>query len=284
MKYAVTGSTGALGSLVVRHLLDQKVPSSSIIALARSQAKAAHLADLGIEIRLADYGRPSTLESALKGIDRLLLVSGSEVGKRLEQHKNVVFAAKMAGVKLLVYTSISHADTSVNPLAPEHKGTEEVIKNSGISFVILRNNWYTENYLNDVKFARTTGTIEAAAGAGKVCSASRKDYAEAAARVLIGEGHAGKIYELSGEPWDYNTLAKAASEVLGRPVVYNAVSEAQRTQSLLAAGLPKETAGFVVALDLSIEAGTLADAGGDLEKLLRRKPQSLIDTLKTLVS
>jgi NAD(P)H dehydrogenase (quinone) len=280
MIYAVTGSTGAFGSLVIQRLLDFKVPASSIVALVHNQSKTAHLVNLGLETRLADYDQPSTLDRALQGVDRLLLVSGSEVGKRLRQHTNVISAAKKAGVKLLVYTSLSHADTSVSPLAPEHKGTEEFLKTSGVPFVILRNNWYTENYSTDLKQARTTGIIEAAVGTGKVASASRSDYAEAAARVLIGEGHAGRTYELAGEAWDYNALAKAASEVLGRPVVYKTVNAAQRTQSLMAAGLSQDAAGFVVALEQSIEAGSLAQAGEDLEKLLGRKPKSLTDGLK----
>jgi|WetSurMetagenome_2_1015567.scaffolds.fasta_scaffold00220_16 NAD(P)H dehydrogenase (quinone) len=279
MKYAVTGSTGSLGRLVVHHLIAMKIPPTSIVALARNQVKAENLVKLGVEVRIADYDKPSTLDAALKGIDRLLLVSASEVGKRLSQHENVIAAAKKAGVKLLAYTSLSHADTSISPLAPEHKGTEEIIKRSEIPFVILRNNWYTENYLNDVKTAKATGAIQAAVGTGKVSSASRIDYAEAAARVLAGEGHAGKIHELSGTPWDYNDLAKAASELLARPVVYKAVSAEERKRALLAAGLPDGAADFVVAIDLSIRNGALSAANDDLERLLGRKPQGLKEGL-----
>lgn len=280
MKYAVTGSTGAFGTLAIKHLLELNVPASSIIALARSPEKAAKFEEGGVEVRIADYDRLETLEGALAGAERLLLVSGSEVGKRLPQHRNVLSAAKKAGVKLIVYTSISNADDSVSPLAPEHKATEKMIKESGIPFVFMRNNWYTENYTQDVALAGKTGVIEAATGTGKVASASRTDYAEGAVRVLKGDGHENKIYELCGEPWDYNGLAKAASEVLGKPVVYKAVTPDERTQSLLAAGLSKEVAGFVVALDLSIAAGALANPGHDLEKLIGRKPQSLAEGLR----
>jgi NAD(P)H dehydrogenase (quinone) len=283
MTYAVTGSTGALGTLVIQHLLDLGVPSSSIVALARNKAKAAKLEDLGITIRIADYEEPSSLEKALHGVDHLLLVSGSEVGKRAGQHGNVISAAKKSGVSLLVYTSITRADTSVSPLAPEHKSTEEAIRKSGLPYVILRNNWYTENYIDDVKRAGTTGTLEAAVGKGKVSSASRSDYAEAAARVLVGEGHAGKIYELAGDAWDYSQLAHAASEILGSAVAFKALSPEQRTQSLLAAGMPQGVADFVVGLDRSIEAGALAEDSADLEHLLGRKPLSLKDGLKASV-
>lgn len=280
MKYAVTGSTGSFGALAISQLLALGIPASSIVALARNPSKTASLAALGVEIRIADYDKPASLAEALRGVDRLLLVSGSEVGKRSSQHANVLGAAKTAGVVFIVYTSLSHADSSVSPLAPEHRATEEALAKTGIPFAALRNNWYTENYLADLALARTTGIIEAAAGSGRVASASRKDYAEAAARVLLAGGQGGKTYELGGEAWDYEGLAKTASELLARPVAYKAVSAAQRTESLLAAGLAREVAGFVVALDQSIEAGALAQAGPDLERILGRKPQSLREGLK----
>ncbi len=284
MKYGVTGATGALGSLVIQSLIDMKVPASSIIAVVRNRSKAEHLASQGVEIRIADYEQPETLEEALKGIDRLLLISGNEIGKRFRQHSNVITAAKKAGIKLLAYTSVYHADTSVSPVAQEHRETEEAIRKSGIPHVLLRNNWYTENYLDDVKLSGKTGVIEAAAGKGRVSSASRRDYAGAAAKVLAGEGHEGKIYELCGEPWDYNDLAKAASQLTGRNVVYKTVSADERTGNLLAAGLTPEIAGFVVAIDRSIEAGTLDGDSRDLENLLGRKPQSLLEGLKASLS
>lgn len=284
MKYAITGATGPFGTTAIRRLLDWKIPASSIIAIARSREKAATLSSWGVEVRIADYTQSDALLHALAGVDRLLLVSGSEAGKRIDQHKNVIEAAKKNGVKLVVYTSISRGDTSANPLAPEHKATEAALKASGIPFVILRNNWYTENYVNDVKQARATGIIEAAAASGKVCSATRSDYAEAAARVLSdqglsGEGHAGKTYELCGESWDYATLANVATELVGRRVVYKAVSAEERKASLLQAGLPEGVAAFVVSLDQSIAEGTLAYHSTDLEKLLGRKPKSLKEGL-----
>lgn len=280
MTYAITGSTGPFGLTAIRRLLDWKVPASSIVAVARNREKAAALTNLGVEVRYAEYSQPAALAAALEGVDRLLLVSGSEAGKRIDQHQNVIAAAVKKGVKLIVYTSIARADTTSNPLAPEHVATEAMLKKSGLPHVIVRNNWYSENYLNDLKQARETGVIEAAAGAGKVCSATRGDYAEAAARVLHGEGHAGKIYELAGEAWDYAELAKVASELLGRPVVYKAVSVEQRVASLTAAGLPPGVASFVASLDRAVEAGTLAHTSGDLEKLLGRRPKSLKEGLK----
>jgi NAD(P)H dehydrogenase (quinone) len=281
MLYAVTGSTGAYGTLAVRHLLNLKVPASSIVAVARNEAKAAGLKALGVQVRLADYGDRASLEKALKGVDRLLLVSASEPGKRLPQHQAVIDSAKAAGTKLVVYTSISQADTSTNPLAPDHKATESYIRQSGVPFAFLRNNWYTENYLDDVKNAKLSGSIFAAAGAGKVASASRSDYAEAAARVLIGEGHAGKVYELTGaKAWDYAELARTAGELLGKTVTFQNQSPADRKKALMGFGLPEGVADFVTALDQSVAAGTLAQTSGDLAKLLGRAPQTLKEGLK----
>ncbi len=281
MLYAVTGSTGAYGTLAVRHLLNLKVPASSIVALARDEGKAAGLKALGVQVRKADYNDPASLKKALEGVDRVLLVSGSEVGKRFSQHKAVIDAAKAAGAKLVVYTSISQADTSSNILAPEHKATEEYLHKAGVPFTILRDNWYTENYLDDVKNAKASGGIFAAVKKGKVASASRSDYAEAGARVLSGEGHAGKVYELTGaKAWDYDELAKTAGDLLGKTVTFHSQSAAERKKALVGFGLPEGIADFVTALDGSVEAGTLEKTSGDLAKLLGRAPQSLKEGLK----
>lgn len=285
MTYAVTGSTGAFGTLAVRHLLNLRVPASSIVALARDEAKAASLKALGVQVRLADYEDRASLEKAFKGVDRVLLVSSNAVGKRFAQHQAAIDAAKAAGVKLIAYTSLGFASTSANPLAPEHKATEEYLAKAGVPFVLLRNNWYTENYIDDVKNAKASGGIFAAVGSGKVASASRTDYAEAAARVLTGESHAGKVYELTGtKAWDYTELAKTAGEVLGRTVTFHNQSAADRKAALLGFGLPEGIADFVTALDQGIEAGTLEKTSGDLAKLLGRAPESLKDGLKAALA
>jgi NAD(P)H dehydrogenase (quinone) len=260
--------------------LNLKIPASSLVALARDEVKAAGLKALGVQVRQADYEDPVSLEKALRGVDRLLLVSSSAVGKRFAQHKAAIDAAKTAGVKLIVYTSISRATSSANPLAPEHKATEEYLSKASVPFVLLRNNWYTENYTDDVKNAKASGSIHAAVGAGKVASASRTDYAEAAARVLIGEGHAGKVYELTGEKaWDYAELAKVAGELLGRAVTFHNQSAGDRKKTLVGFGLSEGVADFVTAIDQSIEAGTLAQTSGDLAMLLGRAPLSLKEGL-----
>lgn len=279
MKYAITGSTGKFGSAAIDHLIRQGVPAGDIVAVARSAQKAEFLKAKGVETRLADYADLDALKRAFAGVDRLLLVSGSEVGKRVEQHRNVIAAAKEAGVRLVAYTSLIAADTSPNPLASEHVATEAALKASGLEWIILRNNWYTENYAGDIAGAKATGTIGAAVKDGKVGSALRAEYAEAAARALSGSGHAGTTYELSGTPWSYPELAAAAQESLGRPVAFKTVTEAEKKAALTAVGLPEGLAAFFAAVDVSIEAGSLAHASGDLERLLGRKPLGLKEAI-----
>jgi NAD(P)H dehydrogenase (quinone) len=207
MKIAITGATGQLGQLVVNKL-KEKVSSDNIVALVRSKQKASNL---GVEAREADYDKPETLESALNGIDTLLLISGSEVGKRARQHYNVIDAAKKAGVKWIVYTSLLHADTSTISLAGEHLETEAALKQSGIPFTLLRNGWYTENYTGSIRGALAGGAFIGSAGHGKIASAARADFAEAAVAVLTSRGHEGKVYELAGD--EAYTLTDFAAEI-----------------------------------------------------------------------
>jgi NAD(P)H dehydrogenase (quinone) len=283
MTYAITGSTGAFGSLAVKHLLDAGVNPADIVALARNEEKADGLKKSGITVRIGNYDDLSSLKEAFRGVDRILLVSGSEVGKRVSQHGNVIEAAKEKGVEFLIYTSITRADTSSNPLAGEHKATEEVLKASGLPYAVLRNNWYLENYGGDVDSAARTGILSAAAGTGKVSSALRSEYAEAAARALIAGGSGGTIYELAGVPWSYGDLAEAAGNALGRDVAYKPETAEEKRQSLLAAGLDEGTAGFLAALDESIAAGSLEIGSDDLCNLLGRSPMPLKDAVKTLL-
>jgi NAD(P)H dehydrogenase (quinone) len=280
MTIGVTGATGALGSLTISYLLGH-TPASSIVAFARNREKAKDLESKGVQVRTADYNDPSSLEKAFAGVDRILLISSNEVGKRFPQHKAVIDAAKKAGTKLLVYTSIAHADTSVNPLAPEHLATESYLAASGLPYIILRNNWYTENYLNDAVQARESGYIFAAVAEAKVASAPRKDYAEAAANILAGAETGNTVYELSGDTaWNYHELAEAAGAVFEKKIAFMNVAPEAKKNSLVKAGLPEETANFVVALDQGIAAGSLAQAHPDLANILGRPTTSLKDALR----
>ncbi len=284
MKYAVTGSTGNFGTLAIQSLLAQGIAPSSITAIARDEAKAKDFKAKGLTVRIANYGDKASLESALEGVDGLLLVSGSEVGQRAAQHHNVIEAAKAAGVKRIAYTSITQASTSKNPLAPEHKATEEELKSSGIEYTILRNNWYLENFAGDIAGAKQSGVIAAAVKTGKVGSALRREYAEAAVKALVGEGHAGKTYELGGTPWSFTEFAEALSTVIGRPVRFQTITEEEKKAALVGFGLPDGMAGFYAALDTSIEEGTLSYHSGDLAKLLGREPASLVEGIRLLAN
>ncbi|MGH2645007.1 MAG: NAD(P)H-binding protein, partial [Chitinophagaceae bacterium] len=188
MTIAITGATGHFGRLVVSKL-KEKIPSDNIIALARSVEKAK---DLKVEAREFDYEKPAILKPALKGVDTLLLISASELGKRYSQHKNIIEAAKGTGIKWIVYTSLLHDDNSSLDIAAEHEATEKLLKESGIPLTVLRNGWYTENYTNLVPGAIRNGTFLGCAGNGKISGAAREDYADAAVAVLVGKGHQGK--------------------------------------------------------------------------------------------
>jgi len=279
MTILVTGTSGHLGRLVIERLLARGAAASDLVAGARSLEKVADLAERGVRVAEVDYDRPETVSAALDGVDRVLLVSGAEVGKRVAQHQAVIDAA--SGVELFAYTSLYRATESPLPLAAEHVATEAAIAASGLPAVILRNDWYTENYLGDVQRAAESGEIAASAGDGRVSSATRADYADAAAAVLLGEGHAGRVYELAGDvAWSFDDLAAAATEVTGRPVTYRRLTTAEHIAGLEAAGLDAGTAGFVAALDAGIAAGALAATERTLADLIGRPTTPLVDALR----
>ncbi len=290
MTIAVTGTSGHLGRLVVESLLSRGAEPGDVVAVARTTAKVADLAERGVVVREGDYTRPETLGTALAGVDVLVLVSGSEVGQRVEQHRNVVDAARAAGVARVIYTSAPAATTSALVLAPEHKATEELLAASGLATTVLRNGWYTENYVADVQRARETGEIVASVGDGRVASASRADYAEAAAVVALAAqqdaaAHAGAVYELSGDvAWTFDDLAAAAAQLVGRDVVYRRLTADEHRATLLAAGLDGGPAGFVVALDQNIRDGLLAGTSGDLARLVGHPTTPLVDGLRAALA
>jgi NAD(P)H dehydrogenase (quinone) len=280
MPLLITGASGHLGRLVVDALLDRGVAASEIRAGARDTARIADLADRGVQTVRLDYDEPASVADAMAGVDRVLLISGSEVGKRVAQHRTVIDAAAAAGVGQLVYTSAPHADTSALLLAPEHKATEEAIAASGVPATILRNNWYTENYLGTLAQARETGVVASSTGDGRVASASRRDFAEAAAAVLTTDGHVGAVYELGGDvAWTHAELAAAIGELLGRDVAYVAQTPEEQASMLEAAGLDAGTVGFIVGLDGNIRDGLLGEVTGDLSRLIGRPTTPLVEGL-----
>ncbi|MFB6393673.1 SDR family oxidoreductase [Polymorphospora lycopeni] len=274
----VTGATGHLGRLVVEQLLDRGVPAAGIVAAVRAPEKAADLAARGVQVREADYDRPETLAAALAGTDRLLLVSGNELGQRLRQHGNVVEAARSAGVSLLAYTSILAADTTSVPLGPEHKATEDLVRASGLPYVLLRNGWYLENY--DLAGAVAQGVILGAAGEGRVSAATRADFAAAAVAVLTGDGHAGKVYELGGD--EAFTLAELAAEVTrqsGTEVAYRDLPVDEYARTLAGFGLPEPVARMLADSDAGLARGDLHTGTGDLSRLIARPTTPLPDAV-----
>jgi len=281
MKIGVTGATGQLGRLVVEKL-KQKVATDTIVALVRNPEKAA---DLGVEARAFDYTQPEILVASLKGIDKLLLISGNEIGQRLPQHKAVIEAAKQAGVKQITYTSILHADSSPLGLAGEHLATEVAIKESGLNYTILRNGWYTENYTGSAKGAVGAGAFIGNAGDGKIASAARVDYAEAAAVVLAGEGHENKTYELAGdEAYTLTELAAEISRQTGKTVPYNNLTEAEYAGILKSFGLPDGLAEMLADSDTGASKGGLFDDSHVLSKLIGRSTTPLAEVVAKAIA
>ena len=267
MKIAITGATGQLGRLVIEKLL-AKVPAADLVGLVRSPSKAT---DLGIAVREADYSQPQTLETALQGIDTLLLISSSEVGQRAVQHRNVIAAAPKAGVGRIVYTSLLRADASPLSLAAEHADTEAQLKASGIPNTILRNGWYTENYTGSVPGAVAAGAFIGSAGSGRIASAPRADYADAAVTVLTTPGHDGQTYELAGD--QAYTLAELAAEIsrqTGKDIPYRNLPAADYAAALQGFGLPDWLAQAYAGWDVDASNGALFDDHKQLSKLIAR--------------
>ena len=280
---AITGATGQLGQHVIESLL-KTVPASQIVAIVRNPAKATALSQQGITVRQADYSDEAAFTTALQGIDKLLLISSSEVGQRAPQHRNVINAAKAAHVKFIAYTSLLHADTSPLGLADEHVATEQMLAESGIAYALLRNGWYTENYLASAPAALEHGVFIGAAGEGKIASATRADYAAAAARVISEDGHAGKIYELAGDAgWTLSQLAAELAKQSGKKVVYQNLSEADFAAALKSVGLPAGLADMLADSDVGASKGGLFDDSHTLSKLIGRPTTSLADSVKSIV-
>ncbi|WP_030761482.1 NmrA family NAD(P)-binding protein [Streptomyces griseus] len=274
MSIVVTGATGQLGRLVVDALLaDPAVPAGSVAAVVRNKEKAADLADRGVELRIADYGRPETLAGAFEAGDRVLLISGSEVGQRVPQHAAVIDAAGAAGVAQLAYTGVLGGPDADFDLAAEHKETEALILASGLPHTFLRNGWYSENYTANLAPVLAHGAVVANAGEGRVASATRADYAAAAAAVLTGplDEHTGRAYELSGdEAWSFAEYAAEVAARSGREVVYTNVPAAAHLEILTGAGVPEPFAAILVDVDEAIARGSLAVRTGDLARLIGR--------------
>lgn len=273
---AISAASGQLGRLVVEQL-KAKLPADRLVALVRTPAKAA---DLGIAVREADYTRPDTLSAALAGVETLLLISATEFGQRVAQHRNVIDAARRAGVKRIVYTSLLRADTSPLSLAPEHKETEGLIKASGLAYTFLRNGWYSENYTGSIAGALAGGAFIGSAGEGRIASAARADYAAAAVAVLTSTGHDGKTYELAGDgAYTLSELAAEVSRQSGKTIPYKNLAEADYAAALKGFGLPDGFAQAIAGWDVAASQGALFDDGRQLSRLIGRPTTPLASSV-----
>jgi NAD(P)H dehydrogenase (quinone) len=278
MTIVVTGATGSFGRHAIETLLRNGIPATDIVAVGRNLEK---IADLGVPTRRADYGDPESLRAAFEGADRLLFVSGSEAGRRIPQHRNVIDAATTAGVELIVYTSIAKADTTDLLLAGDHVVTEQMIIESGLPYAFLRNSWYLENY--DIGAALERGLV-GAAGDGRISAATRADLAEAAAAVVAGQGHERQVYELGGEPFTLDELAAAISRESGREVTYTDLPEQKYAEVLVGAGLPEPYAAILADSDRGAAKGQLYVEGDDLPRLLGRPVTPLVSYLRSRIA
>lgn len=277
----ITGATGQLGRLVIAALL-KKVPANKLVAAVRDTEKARDIAALGVSVRYGDYNQPASWDAALKGAEKVLLISSSEVGQRTQQHQTVIDAAKLAGVSLLAYTSILHADTSTLMLAQEHQATEAAILASGLPYAILRNGWYTENYIPGIATAQSLGAVYGAAKEGRISAASREDYANAAAEVLSSAQQSNKIYELAGDAaFTMAEYAAVISTLFGKAIPYVNLSQESYQNALVGAGLPEPFAAILADADAGIAKGQLFDEGRQLSQLIGKPTTSLESVVKS---
>ncbi|WP_116131140.1 NAD(P)H-binding protein [Tropicimonas sp. IMCC34043] len=279
----VTGATGQFGQIVIG-LLKERMPADQIVALARDPAKAAAL-DLGVEVRPFDYNDPDQILAGLEGIDSLLLISGSDIGLREVQHRNVIFGAMEQNLGRIVYTSLLRANTSPLGLAQEHLATELILGESGIACTILRNGWYIENYVDTAISALAAGILAGAAGDGRISAAARADYAAAAVAVLTGEGHEGATYELSGDTaFTLADLAAELSKISGQQIGYRDMTEADYAEALADSGLAAPWPKVLARIDAQIAEGALYDEGTTLSTLIGRPTTPLGDVLAERLS
>ncbi len=266
----ITGASGQLGQLVIKALL-KKIPASGIVAAVRNPEKARDIEALGVQLRQADYNQPQSWDAALQGAKKVLLISSNEIGQRVSQHQTVIDAARRAGVQLLAYTSLLHADTSPLGLAAEHQATEAALHASGLPIVLLRHGWYSENYTAGIPAALAHGAVFGCAGDGRISSATRADYAEADAAVLTADNQAGKVYELAGDA--AYTLAELAAEISrqsDKQIGYVNLPEAEYKNALIKVGLPEPFAALLADSDTGVAQGALFDDSQQLSQLIGR--------------
>jgi NAD(P)H dehydrogenase (quinone) len=273
MTIAITGATGHLGRLAIAAL---KARGSSPIALARNPEKVA---DLGVEVRAFDYTTADP--AALKGVETLVLISSNDFNDRVGQHRRAIAAAKAAGVKRILYTSILKGDANPMILAQDHIATEAALKDSGIPTTLLRNGWYTENSTGALGAAIQHGAMIGSAGDGRISFAARKDYAEAIAVTALDASHAGKTYELAGDTAHSGAeFAAAVAKAAGKPVAYASLPQADYAAALVGFGLPEGFAQVLADSDARAADGALHDDSRTLSRLIGRPTTPVAETIK----
>ncbi|MEK4566684.1 SDR family oxidoreductase [Alkalihalobacillus sp. FSL R5-0424] len=284
MKTLITGATGRLGSKIVQSVLT-RISASELAVSVRNPEKAKDLKELGVDVRQADFNDPASLEKAFTGIDRLLLISADGDNEtRIKQHTQAVEAAKQAGVSFIAYTSLADATNSQNLMAPPHVATEAAIKETGIPYSFLRNNWYLENEADSIKASLQGAPWITSAGSGKVGWVLQQDYAEAAARVITEEGHDFTTYELAGPLYTQEELVGHLESVTGKDITLKQVSDDEYAEAMKQAGVPDFAIPIVVGIQESIRVGSLATEKSDFETVLGRPVTPIEDALKHLVS
>lgn len=276
---AITGATGQFGAIALDLL---KAKNANVIALVRNPSKIS-----GVEARKFDYSQTEGQVEALNGVDTLILVSSNEIGQRSTQHRNAIESAKKAGVKHIIYTSLLGAtnDNTVKSLAGEHVETEAVLKSSGLTYTILRNGWYTENYTASIPAALANNAFYGSAKNGRISSALRAELAEAAVNVALGEGHDNLTYELAGSTsWTLADLAAEISKQSGKEIPYVDISAEDYAAALVQAGLDEGFAGLIAQWDVDASKGALYSEDKTLEKLLGRPTARLEVAVKQALS
>jgi NAD(P)H dehydrogenase (quinone) len=282
MTIAIVGATGNFCGDIINALLTRGAAPDTILALGRNQNRLDQLTAQGLRTARVDLDDPAAVEAAFADVETVLLISIGAPGQGLAPRRTVATAAQAAGVDHLIYTSALQAPTTKLVLAAEHKATEELITDTGIPATFLRNGWYTDNHRQDFAAAQRRGIIANSVGTGRLATAPRRDFAEAAAVVLTTTGHEGKAYELSGDTaWNYTEFAAAAAEVLGRPVEYQPLTTEQEHDQLLAAGLDEQTVGFINLLNANMADGVFAHTSGDLSRLIGHPTEPLRVTLRS---
>lgn len=286
MTIVITGATGKLGRHVLDVLLERDVPAGEIVAAGRSVEKLNDYADRGVKVVAMDYDDPASVAEALVGADKVLLIASSEVGKdRPAQHRAVIEAAAKEGVELLAYTSGAKADTSPSILAVDHKATEDILADAGVPYVLLRNGYYFENWTDQIQGTLAQGVLLGAAGEGRVNAATRRDLAEAAVSVLLGEDQAGKVYELGGDTaFTLTEFAAAITAATGTTVVYNNLPAPEYIAALTSFGLPKPLAELLADSDKGLERGDMLVEGDDLRTLIGRPTTTPVDAVREAVA